>query len=322
MKKIFIFLFFYFFIFHLKAQNLVPNGDFEMYSICPNSPGQINLATSWYDPTGATSDYFNACANQSMVGVPAQGIYLFQPSRSGGGYAGFYALQPFGTNYREYLQIKLNDSLKNNNCYRICFYINLANYSRYATNNVGAYLSTNAITVSSPNPYNINPHILLLGNPVINDTINWIKIEGNYLANGGENYLTIGNFNDDSNSIYQIEDTTNFSSSSAYYYIDDVSVINCNDTLSSVDEIKQQYDAKLYPNPNNGSFTIEYSAFENESAVINIYDVTGKKIVEHLVNSKNKSLTINENNFDAGVYYYQIIVNDKTIKADKLVIIK
>lgn len=322
MKKIILLVVFYSLLSTINAQNLVPNGDFETYSSCPNGPAQTNLATPWYDPTGATSDYFNACANQSMVGVPAQGIYLFQPSRSGEGYAGFYALQPFGTNYREYLQIKLTDSLKNNNCYRVCFYINLANYSRYATNNVGAYLSTNAITVSSPNPYNINPHILSLGNPVINDTINWIKIEGNYQANGGENYLTIGNFYNDTNSIYQIEDTTNFSSSSAYYYIDDVSVINCNDTLSSVTEIVNQYDFKLYPNPNNGQMVLEYTIEKNEEAVLNIYDIAGKLISTYLINSNNKSIGINENSLDGGIYYYSISVNGKSVKSDKLVIIK
>ena len=154
----------------------------------------------------------------------------------------------------------------------------------------------------------------------LNNKNDWMLISGSFTATGGEKFLTIGNFKKpiDTNIQTLSSGTLPF----AYYYIDDVSVMDCNDTLSSVNEINQQYDVILYPNPNNGTFTIECSAFETGKAILNIYDVTGKKIAEHLVNSKNKTLTINENSLDAGVYYYQIMVNDKTMKSDKLVIIK
>jgi hypothetical protein len=322
MKKNFLFFIFSLFIFCSEAQNLVPNGDFEIFSSCPNNYSQINLATPWYDPTGATSDYYNSCSNPSFIGIPSQGTYYYQPAKSGNAYAGFYAIQPFGTNFREYIQIALSDSLKFNNCYRVRFYVNLANFHKYATNNVGAYLSSNSITVNSPNPYNINAHISLLGNPVINDTLNWIMIQGNYQANGGENYLTIGNFKNDTNTVVQIADTSFFATSAAYYYIDDVSIINCNDTLSSVNEIANQYAVKLYPNPNNGSFTIECSSFENEPSVLSIYDVTGKLIRKQAIIKKNKRIEINANDLDGGIYFYQLVVNEKQVKSDRFIIIK
>jgi hypothetical protein len=310
-------------LFH--AQNLVPNGDFEIYSSCPTAPDQTNLAFPWYDPTGATSDYYNSCAaSLSGVGVPFQSngaVTLFQPAYSGNAYMGLFASQNNASNYREYIQVKLLNAMAPGQCYYVALHINLMNLLKKGCNNMGVYLSTTAVSTSAPNVLNYTPQIIMSGNPAITDTVNWIKISGIYMAIGGEEYLTIGNFQNDSNTTFQIADTAN-PFDGCYYYIDDVSVINCNDTLSSVNEINQQYDVILYPNPNNGTFTIECSAFETGKAILNIYDVTGKKIAEHFVNSKNKILTINENNLDAGVYYYQIIIDNKPVKSDKLVIIK
>jgi len=39
------------------------------------------------------------------------------------------------------------------------------------------------------------------GNPVITDTLNWIKISGIYAANGGEDHIIIGNFYDDARTL-------------------------------------------------------------------------------------------------------------------------
>ena len=58
----------------------------------------------------------------------------------------------------------------------------------------------------------------------MSDTLNWKLIQGIYVANGGESFITIGNFNNDLTT-----DTITSNSTSlydgAYYYIDDVSVI-------------------------------------------------------------------------------------------------
>ncbi len=306
----------------VKGQNLVPNGDFEMYSVCPSSPGQISLATSWYDPTGATSDYFNACAPiSSFVSVPDQTIGIWQYARSGNGYSGLWATHDNSSNYREYIQVQLSSPLIASNCYSVTFYCNLYNLLKKGCNNLGVYLSTTAVSTTSPNVLNYTPQVLMSGNPAITDTVNWIKISGIYNALGGEEYITIGNFQNDSNTTFQIADTAN-PFNGCYYYIDDVSVINCNDTLSSVNDIENQYAVKLYPNPNNGSFTIECSSFENEPSVLSIYDVTGKLIRKQAIIKKDKRIEINANDLDGGIYFYQLFVNEKQVKSDRFIIIK
>ena len=69
-----------------SAQNLVPNGDFEGYSGCPDNASQFDSTLFWFSPTAATPDYFNQCAT-SNVGVPYND-FGYQPAHSGGGYAG------------------------------------------------------------------------------------------------------------------------------------------------------------------------------------------------------------------------------------------
>ncbi|MEP7170627.1 MAG: hypothetical protein ABI855_14750 [Bacteroidota bacterium] len=43
-KSLLPFIFSLMFIFNVKGQNLVPNGDFEHYSVCPDGIEEINLA--------------------------------------------------------------------------------------------------------------------------------------------------------------------------------------------------------------------------------------------------------------------------------------
>ena len=48
-----------------QINNLVPNGDFEYYTGCPNNLSQIDSAYPWTQPNilGSSSDYLNTCNN-------------------------------------------------------------------------------------------------------------------------------------------------------------------------------------------------------------------------------------------------------------------
>jgi OOP family OmpA-OmpF porin len=326
MKKIILLIIFYSLLSTIKAQNLVPNWSFEDTTQCPNSGGQIDFATPWYNPNIGSPDYLNQCGTS---GYQFLNFWGYQIARTGQGYAHVAVYGSIGvSSAREYIQVQLLDTLIGGENYCVRFYVSHAGMSSFfnsympiVISEIGMLFSNNPITSSNYLPFPYTPQIASPSGTFLSDTLNWMEISGVYTALGGERFITIGNFKDDANSdtLHLIE---NGLDPQGRYYIDDVSVINCNDTLSSVDEITNQYDVKLYPNPNNGSFTIECPAFETGKVILNIYDVTGKKIAAHLIYSKNKSLTINENSLDAGVYYYQIMVNDKTIKSNKLVIIK
>jgi hypothetical protein len=201
-----------------KAQNLVLNPDFESYTVCPDAGGQISFATPWI---GAGSvEYNNSCANTISpdYGVPGYSA-RYQYAHSGEGYA---ALLCFYNGGREYLHSKLSDTMILGKSYHLSFYVNLANFSKYSLNNLA--LSLTDTTISNPNEEVISllPNIYLFGKPLIKDTMSWQKIEGLYLSNGTESFITIGNFYDDNNTILEIVNPTGVNA--AYYFIDDVSV--------------------------------------------------------------------------------------------------
>ncbi len=212
------------------CQNLVPNYSFENYSACP--PGSIVLAVPWKG--GATSslnaEYGNSCSPSICCGVPTNIYgYGYQYARTGNAYIGMYFRFEKNRNFRNYIQVKLIDSLKSGNCYYVEFFVNLYNVASFSVNNIGLLISDTFVVQQFSTPINANPQIVSYGNPVIPiDTLNWRKVAGIFVAKGGEQYITIGNFKDDANT-----DTipTNFPIGIRYgaYYVDDVSVYSLAD---------------------------------------------------------------------------------------------
>ncbi len=211
-----------------STQNLVPNASFESYSLCPTTSGQVNRCVSWLNPSGsATPDYMNACHTSVVVGVPVN-VFGNQAARTGQAYMNvFTAIKT--SNYREYVQAMLSSPLVAGQEYEVTFYVSLADGSNQATAQIGAHLSSSAVTA----PFSQNlPFIPQVENPggtanVISDKTQWTKISGLMTAAGGEQFITIGNFRD-------VATTTAVPSSGlhqgACYYIDDVSVTKTNVT--------------------------------------------------------------------------------------------
>lgn len=77
----------------------------------------------------------------------------------------------------------------------------------------------------------------------------------------------------------------------------------------------------LFPNPNNGTMQINYDLQKNSKGIFTIYDILGKKEVEYELQSETKTLYIDEP-LKSGIYFYKIIVDDKIIATDKIVIIQ
>ncbi|MBN4051407.1 SprB repeat-containing protein, partial [bacterium AH-315-M05] len=218
------------------AQNLVPNWDFETYSPCPAGISDLNVAAPWTNASQATPDYYNACAiPPNPVNVP-NALLGYRTARSGVGFAGLITYEdagffgcpdPFTSSiWREYITTQLTSPLVAGQDYCVQFYVSLPRDTKYATAEIGMYLSTTPI--NSPDSVNLTyiPQIVNTSG-VITDTVNWVLIQGTFTAAGGEQYITIGNFNDDGGTTIQCFNSGSFNPY-AYYYIEDVCVaINC-----------------------------------------------------------------------------------------------
>jgi len=233
MNKFLVVIFFFKLLISLPVYsqvNLVPNPSFESYTSCPNNYKQLYKATSWIQPTRGDPDYYNSCCTNSTVGVPKNNVG-FEYAHSGVGYAGFYAYNPAmpDSNYREYIQAKLSTKLKKNKKYLVRFYLSLADGMQYGTpHSIGLYLSDTAISRSDDQPFTYNPQVTssYITTPIGKN--GWTEVKGFYTAIGNEQYITIGNFNDDAHTDTVFIGGGNIGWNFAYYYIDDAFVGLCN----------------------------------------------------------------------------------------------
>jgi hypothetical protein len=243
---------------------------------------------------------------------------------------------------------------------------------------MGLYFSSNSIYQTGAGNYllNYNPQIKKFNNPIVSDTLNWIEISGIYQANGTENYITVGNFNND-----MTTDTfsCNNSGNQSYYLIDDISVENIttpqwqyrdttiylgdsvligpavsglnvdwfdmsnnfiknapgiyvkpivttpykatetfnsvvyNHTVtvtvllpSKVDEYdKLQNSVSIFPNPNNGKVSLQFTDITKGNVDVTISDVTGKIVYQNKLQVTN-ALTNFDIDIKSGVYFVKI----------------
>ena len=208
----------------VSAQNLVPNPSFESYSAIPTGlavSGEINLASFWSSPTDASPDYFHSLAtSSSSVSVPAN-VFGSQLPVTGQAYAGFHARPDIL--YREYVETPLSSPLVAGQTYQVSFYVSLADKCQWAVDKIGAYLSVGS--VGPVNTVYTLPFTPQINNPVnnyITNKLGWTLIAGQYVAAGGEDHITIGNFLDDPSTTPQTGQGGFYQF--AYYYLDDVSV--------------------------------------------------------------------------------------------------
>jgi gliding motility-associated-like protein len=150
----------------------------------------------------------------------------FQYPRTGSNYIGLRAETSIVLNnngsfsnnpYFEYIQVELSDSLEAGKSYEVSFFISLSENSIFQNNSLGILLSDQSefnFGIISEEPDIVSPDS-------ITSTEDWVEVKENYIAQGGEKFLSLGNLN-----LTAITDTfiSQGQFNAAYYYIDDVSV--------------------------------------------------------------------------------------------------
>ena len=221
----------------MKAQpNLVPNWSFEDTISC--YPSMIDLSKyikNWFSGSQGSPDYFRA--NSNSLNVP-NNVTGFQYPRTGSAYVGGFFFDsptdPFTG--REYVSVKLKDSLNVGKRYCISFYVSLADLqSATAIDSIGAYISHDSVYTTGISSWlNVNESIASSDNIYYTDTMNWKRVEGIHATVNNEKYITIGNFNDNAHTDYFQIVPPNYTS---YYYIDDVSVVEINSANAGKDTV-------------------------------------------------------------------------------------
>ena len=212
----------------IGAQNLINNGSFEnatgvdcnggFYSSTFPNPKVLHLWEQFQSP-----DYFVSTWNPGGFSVPYS-WWGNSYAKHGDAYIGLAAfLGDYET--KEYIYQQLSTPLITGKQYCINFYVSRADRVTHAIKNIGALFSVNLPDYS--NSYISDIPQVVNQNGFIIDTINWVQIQGCFTAQGGEKYVTIGNFNSNANTDTIYVGTNNKmlgTGNDAYYYIDDITL--------------------------------------------------------------------------------------------------
>jgi hypothetical protein len=285
------------------GQNLIPNYSFEIYDSCPIAYTPVDVATPWKQATTGTTDYFNACGS-SGSGIPWN-FAGYQSAMDGSAYCGLamYADTP-GTNYREYIQVKLLDTLVTDSCYQLTFYVALGNFiDNYRVTHFSALFSSSAVSTSNFYVLPYSPQFTCINSAGIGDTAGWEKITGIFLANGTEEYMTIGNFKNDALTTLLVYDSGAPNPGVAYYLVDSVSLVKVTCPANiGINEHEERFSAKVYPNPARDGFSLDLNISSEYS--MSVADAYGSIFLTE--NFKGNSTRIASDTWANGVYFLKI----------------
>ena len=209
-----------------------------------------------------------------------------QLPHDGDGYCGIYCSK---NDYREYLQTKLRRKLRSGDSIQLTFWASLSEESTGAVATLGGLFTKESIsdTVRSiflakeheyltkdifqtiARPY--IPQVVNSTDSTITNTRGWQRIRGTFVAQGGEQYITLGNFNLAEHSGYIDYDSLTRLLPGAYYYIDDVTVqcLNCPPPVADDLNVDSTYLTEEQPAFTVGStFVLKDIYFEFDKSTI------------------------------------------------------
>jgi hypothetical protein len=295
-----------FFIGSVSGQNLVPNPSFEIPDPCPGGFGQPGWTADWFAPIqGNSPDYFSSCATAPGNSVPYNSPG-FQYANSGESYIGLFSFVLNVPEGREAVAVELNTTMTEGEQYVFKMYYSLSNIMEYSIQTLGYKLTDNqlndTIAIVSLIPTFYNRDL------VFQDTLNWRLLTDTITAIGNERFLTIANFLPDSlsDTLYLGPGDPAWDMKSAYYYIDDVSIIPL-DSLLSADEHSGDPDRalSLYPNPNQGTFTVQLPLAATQEATMEVWSVSGQLVYSKRLYPGSNHLQLQVAD---GLYLYRIIL--------------
>lgn len=267
--------------------NLVFNGSFEEYRYCPkriDATGILVNVEGWYQPTRGSADYFNVCGSREC-GVPVNKLG-HQVPHEGNGFCGIYCSK---NDYREYLQTRLRRRLHEGDSILLRFYVSLSEESTGAVSTIGGLFTPKAVSdtvrtillrkdyqqlaegVSQVVATAFAPQVVNREDVHLVDTKGWQCVEGIFVAEGGEQYLTIGNFYPQEFSGFSEPDSLTKLLPGAYYYLDDVWVecLNCKPPVTDDANVDSNYLTPEQPAFSVGStFVLKEIFFEFDRSTI------------------------------------------------------
>lgn len=251
-------------LFLVNAQNIVPNGSFELKKGRRSTfkPWRFINTVDYYNLKGGgkrplDSDKWNL--PEAQDGICYVGLRIYPK-------------------YREFIQVKLTEKLEEGQRYYFEMWVSWGDHSSHYAKKLGAsfYHKKPAYT-SNYYIFTMPPQIELKQfDGIVQDSLTWMKIAGVYRAKGGEKYLSIGNFSTTPKKDRLAKKnwyTIRFNKKEAYYFIDNISVQKIIE-VKPIDSLEAQaadtiidfkIDNYVYDIEKDSSIVIDNLVFETAS---------------------------------------------------------
>ncbi|MBU2996986.1 OmpA family protein [Cellulophaga baltica] len=209
-----------------NSQNLINNPSFENLDKCPNKIGAFDeITNNWLNASKGSTDSFSACSNVVPTGNNFIGN---QEAYDGDVYAGIYLFAE--NDYREYLSTKIKKPLIKGKTYIVSFMVSRAEKTEFAVDEFDVLFTQKALDQNSSKFIDVKQlassyEAKIVAIPEYNlytKSDGWQEVSAVYVANGTENYMTIGNFR--SNVKTRRLKIINAPRKAAYYFLDMVSL--------------------------------------------------------------------------------------------------
>lgn len=185
--------------------NLVLNPSFEEHDSCwPGIAGfDYGNVLNWSTPNHSNADFFsdysylgnNKCGYDTGFTTVPQSVFGFEYAHVGECYGGFAFLDAPFSNFYEYIQGSFSQSLLVGKSYVIECYVSLGDPYPSCLSNLGFFFTDTLVSVSNSSSRLLyTPQFENDTNHLITEHTGWQRITGSYMANGGERFVSIGNF--------------------------------------------------------------------------------------------------------------------------------
>lgn len=297
------------------GQNLVPNGSFEDYTDCPDNVNQVIGNVDGWTVCGPESpDYFHSCRDTNDFSVPSN-RFGYQMPYHGNAYVGVGTFDATAWTFGEFVCTQLTQPLQIGVPVYLDMKVALGGFGstlnvgpRWTSRGVGMTLTTEPFEWPWPNiVYPNDAHLFL--DEVLIDTMSWLSLSTVFVPDSAYEYITIGNFFDDSLSTPMVLDTTSFGWQGAYVFVDAVCVgLNAGDCDFS-QGLADQHSAPrvLVPATFSDQLVVERTTQGGGGDYkIGLYSVSGQRLYMSVLTREQQRLTIPTVGLADGVYIVHV----------------
>jgi len=200
-------------------KNLVPNGSFENFRKKSNN---LRNAIPW-QPIASIDFYQNPLTNDTTV---QKGAY------DGYAYTGFR----FQKRYKEFMQVKLVEPLHRGTVYAFSMQVRLAFWSNAILKSFGVLFSKAGYR-GQGDAVKANMIDTIAKKGGLMKNFQWFTIRGFYKADGGEKYITIGNFAPEIKKEMIRMNLFKVGYKESYYFVDDIKLTKHKEDKEAVEEV-------------------------------------------------------------------------------------